>query len=95
MDPPPDLANRRDDVLGDQRRAHDVDVQHGPPFLGRCIDAFQNEDCCIIHQNWIDPNAETAWAAICLTLVSSETSVCTKSACPPAFLILSCGVATG
>ena len=38
---------------------------------------------------WTAPNAATASAAIRVTLGSSETSVCTKSARPPAFLICS------
>ena len=45
------LADRRHDVLGDQGRAHDVDVQHLPPLLGCRIDPAEDEDRRVVHQD--------------------------------------------
>ena len=45
------LADCGHDVLGDQGRSHDVDVEHGPPFLGSRVDAPKDEDRRVVHQN--------------------------------------------
>jgi hypothetical protein len=39
------------DVLGHQRRTHDVDLENLPPFFRCCLDTAQHEDGRVIYQD--------------------------------------------
>ncbi len=45
------LADRRHDVLGDQRRPHHVDIEHLPPLVDGRVDAAEDEDRRVVDQD--------------------------------------------
>ena len=48
---PAGLLDRRHDVLGDEGRPHDVDVENVPPFLGGRLDAAEDEDRRVVDED--------------------------------------------